>query len=210
MTEGAHGKKQADSHGKSVEVLREELKGRDIDVLTRHSGAVPDGEFCSITYWGSELRVMFHGFRVVDGTTGDSVDEKTEQLIIHYLHTADGTEEGSGWVSLAELPDGAFYRQAYQGYTGDHLALELQNDLEELERACREIGGKPEELGDVSYSFRALPRLSLLMVYWRGDDEFPPSAQVHFSDTASHYLPTDICASLGRNLVERLLERRHG
>jgi hypothetical protein len=212
VTEKAPGGRQADSHGKAVAVLRRELKERDIAVLIRHSGAGPgdDGSFCSIAYWGRELYVMFHDFSVVDGATGDAVDEKTEQLIIHYLHTADGTEEGPGWVSLAELPDGAFYRQAYQGYSGDHLALELQNDLDRLEVVCLEVGGKPESFGDLSYSFRVLPRLSLLMVYWRGDDEFPPSAQVHFSDTACHYLPTDICASLGRNLVDRLLEIRQG
>jgi len=200
---------QAASHGKAVTVLREELVRRDPVLLARNTGARMKDERCFlVTCWDRELSVSFPDFTVVDAENGGPVDERTAQLVIHYFYTADGTEGGGKWVSLAELPDGAFYRQAYQGYSGNHLAMELQNDLKTLQRASVEIGGKPEEFGDLSYSFTVLPCLSLLLVYWRGDEEFPPSAQVLFSDSASHYLPTDICAALGRQLVDRLLEAR--
>jgi hypothetical protein len=209
--DGASQSDQAASRGKSVDVLRRELRNRDPAVLARNTGAqLGDGDEGSfhITYWDRTLRVGFPEFMVEDAETGAPVDEKTEQLIIHYFHTADGAGGKDAWVSLAELPDGAFYRHAYQGYSGDHLALELQNDLEFLQKVSLEMSGKPEAFGDVSYSFRVLPRLFLLVVYWKGDEEFPPSAQVLFSDTARHYLPTDICAYLGRLLVDRLLDTR--
>jgi hypothetical protein len=202
---------QPSSHGKSVDLLRNELRPRDPAMLARNTGAqLEDGdeESLLITYWDRTLRIGVPEFTISDAERGVPVDEKTDQLIIHYFHTADGTGGKDTWVSLAELPDGAFYRMAYQGYSGDYLALELQNDLACLHKVSLEIGGRPEAFGDVSYSFRVLPRLSLLVVYWKGDEEFPPSAQVLFSDTARHYLPTDICAYLGRLLVDRLLDAR--
>jgi hypothetical protein len=211
--DGASQNDQAASHGKPVDVLREELRYRDPAALARNAGARLEGGDTGhilISYWGRGLTVGLPDFRVQDAETDGPVDEKTERLIVHYLHTADGTEFTDTWVSLAELPDGAFYRQAYQGYTGDYLALNIQNDLSTLQRVSHRLGGKGEEFGDFSCSFRVLPRLSLLVVYWRGDDEFPPTAQIHFSDTARHYLPTDICAYLGRLLVERLLDFREG
>jgi len=211
--DGASQSNQAASHGKPVDVLREELRHRGPAALARNAGARLEGGdtgYFLITYWGRELKVGFPDFTVRDAETDNPVDEKTERLIVHYLHTADGTECTDAWVSLAELPDGAFYRQAYQGYTGDFLALNIRNDLKTLQRVSHTLGGKGEEFGDFSRSFSVLPRLSLLVVYWKGDDEFPPSAQIHFSDTARHYLPTDICAYLGRLLVERLLDAREG
>lgn len=202
---------QADSHGRDLGSLRADLKNRNPDRLTEYTGAQSEkdaGRSFFITYWDSELTVSFPDFKVTHAQTGSVVDEGVETVLIHYFHTADGTEKGDGWVSLAELPDGAFYRNAYQGYSGDHLALKIQNDLELLKNLGQRLGGKLEEFGDLSFSFYVLPRIDLLVVYHRGDDEFPPSAQVLFSGSASHYLPTDIYAYLGRHLVVRILEAR--
>jgi hypothetical protein len=198
---------QADSHGKNVQWLRAGLKNREPEELARLSGAVlkenAEGtRYLQLDYWERKISIGLPDF-VVAG-----VDEETEALILHYLHTADGTERGGRWLSLAELPDGAFYRQAYQGYSGDKLAFELQNDMEALQRAAVQLSGKEEEFGDLSFSFDVLPRMSLLLVYHYGDDEFPAAAQVLFSDSTSHCLPTDICAYLGRLLVDRILESR--
>jgi len=203
--------RQADSHGRDLESLRTDLKNRDPNQLVVYTGArhveEEDSSF-SIAYWDMELKVSFPDFTVVHADTGLKVDEKVEIVLIHYIHTADGTEKGEKWVSLADLPDGAFYRNAYQGYSGDHLASIVQNNLDSLNKACRKLSGKSENYGDLSYSFHVLPRIDLLLVYHRGDDEFPPSAQVLFSSSASHYLPTDIYAYLGRHLVVRVLEAR--
>jgi hypothetical protein len=203
---------QAESHGKDVGVLREELRVRSPEEVARRAGArlcrEDDSTSLSLPYWDREVLVGFPGITVRYGDSGREVDDKTEQLIVHYLHTADGSAGSGTWVSLAELPDGSFYRNAYQGYSGDHLALMLEDDLDSLRRAAVSLGGRPEGFGDLSFSFEPLPRLSLLLVYWRSDEEFPPSSQVHFSDSASHCLPTDLCASLGRLLVDKLLAAR--
>jgi hypothetical protein len=181
-----------------------------VELVAQSAGArvvvVDDSISLVISYWGQELVVRFPDITMIHGDGATAVDQKTEQLMVHYLHTADGTEGSGKWVSLAELPDGSFYRNAYQGYSGDHLALKIGDDLDYLKSAAITLGGNPENYGDLSYSFKPLPRLCLLLVYWRRDDEFPPSAQVHFSDSAPHCLPTDMCASLGRLLVDRLLE----
>lgn len=203
--------RQANSHGRDIESLRADLKNRDPHQLAEYAGAryVEEEEgFLFIVYWDMQLKISFPDFTVVHADTGVRIDERVETVLIHYVHTADGTVKGEKWVSLADLPDGSFYRNAYQGYSGDYLASIVQNNLESLKNACRGLGGKPQSYGDISYSFYVLPRIDLLLVYHRGDDEFPPSAQVLFSSSASHYLPTDIYAYLGRHLVVRILEAR--
>jgi hypothetical protein len=47
--------------------------------------------------------------------------------------------------------------------------------------------------------------MSLLVVFWAGDDELPPAYQVLFDASASHHLPTDACAIAGSMLVRQLI-----
>ena len=61
-------------------------------------------------------------------------------------------------------------------------------------------------MGDASYGFRALPQVWLAAVLWLGDDEFPASARMLFDETSSHYLATDLLATLGRWIVVRMLK----
>jgi hypothetical protein len=51
-----------------------------------------------------------------------------------------------------------------------------------------------------------LPRLSILVAYWSGDEDFPTSVQVLFESSTPHYLPTDVCAYLGSSLTRMLLK----
>jgi hypothetical protein len=201
---------QAKSHGRDLASLRAELRNRDPRQIAEQAGArfFERESALYMSFWGVELRVDFPEFTVSHGETRERTDDATEKVIIHYFHTADGSERGDDWVSLADLPNGSFYRHAYQGYSGDYLASLVQNDLDSLAHACRELGGRPESFGDLAYSFHVLPRIDLLLVYHRGDDEFPPSAQALFSSSASHFLPTDLYAHLGRQLVLKILEVR--
>lgn len=44
------------------------------------------------------------------------------------------------------------------------------------------LNGIPKKYGDVSYEFQFLEGLRLCFVLWAGDEEFPSSAQILFSD----------------------------
>jgi len=127
-------------------------------------------------------------------------------LLLYYLSLADGSAPSGTWISFRELPDGWLYHQAFQGYSGDVLARELGNDIGAFATAAVALGGAPLGLGDCGYGFTCLPRVKLALVYWRGDEEFAPRAQVLFDASASHYLTTDGLAGLGSHLISRLLK----
>jgi len=98
-----------------------------------------------------------------------------------------------------------FYHRAFQSYTGKELVKVFKNDLEMVRCVAKRLGGHKESFGDLSFSFRVLPRVSLMLVYWRGDEEFSPSAKILFDSSVSHHLPTDVCAILGKTLTSRAL-----
>ena len=53
--------------------------------------------------------------RTDDGTVPPSI---MQSLILTYLYMSDGTPPIDRWVGFRELPNGLFYAQAFQGYTG--------------------------------------------------------------------------------------------
>ncbi len=167
-----------------------------------------DGNFRLPFFW-QEYVVSVQDFGVRRVDTGQEVSSFTRSLILTYLATADGTTPSSRWIGFRELPDGMFYVQAFQGYTGGRLVRELEGGVEALRRAAQSLDGETLDLGDVGYVFPVLPRVHLGVVYWQGDDEFPSQARVLFEDTAAHYMPTDGLAILGSQLVGRLLKAAH-
>jgi hypothetical protein len=164
-----------------------------------------DGSFRLAFFW-QEYVISGDDFTVRRADTGEEPSSFTQGLILTYLATADGTTPSGRWIGLRELPDGMFYAQAFQGYSGNRLVRELQGGIETFRCAAETLDGEPLAIGDAGYVFTILPRVRLAVVYWRGDEEFPSQVQVLFEDTTAHYLPTDGLAILGSQLVGRILK----
>ena len=73
------------------------------------------------------------------------------------------------------------------------------------EEAAHKLDGMKLGYGDAAFAFHVLPRVPLAVIYWRGDEDFPANCQILFDASASHYLPTDLCAILGSMLTRKLL-----
>ncbi len=139
---------------------------------------------------------------------GEPAHAEEEAMLLDYLRNADGAEPAGRWLGFRELPHGHFYFRAFQGYTGDELVRRL--DSAGLRKAAERAGGKPVPLGDLGYEFRPLPLIPIAVVWWEGDEEFPPKASLLFDANAVRYLPTEGLAILGRLLCRRLIKLAEG
>jgi hypothetical protein len=197
----------AESFAPVLADLRAGLQARDPIQIARLSGVEWDAgrrEF-SFLLLDEAFRMPWADL-VAYPKDGDQPCSSTLQgLFLYYLCIADGAPPAQRWVSFRELPEGWLYHQAFQGYTGNVLAHELDNNLCRFAAAAGAIGGREVELGDSGFEFQALPRIKLALVYWLGDDEFPPQAQMLFDAAAGNYLTIDGLAGLGSHLVHRLL-----
>lgn len=175
--------------------------------LVMYSGCEEDadGNF-RLTFFWQEYVISGDDFTVRRADTGKEPSSFTKSLILTYLVTADGTTPSDRWIGFRELPDGMFYAQAFQSYTGARLVRELAGGIEAFRRAAESLGGEPFEFGDAGFSFSVFPRVRLGLTYWEGDDEFPSQARVLFEDSAANYMSTDGLAVLGSQLVGRILK----
>lgn len=203
-----------------VEQLRKEMLGADPVLLASRTASryeavdSKEGAFF-LPVWGQSVKLSFPEFFAVDQGSGDELPMMTQALLVYYFHTADGAPFAGRWISFSELPDGRFYNQAFHGYTGQVIARTFKDDIEDLVLAAGTLPRADEPslapgIGGRSFSFQALPRVPLLLVYWQGDEDFPSSYQLLFDAAIIHYLPTDVCAILGSTLTRKLTTRRNG
>ena len=189
-----------------VATLRTELAQRDTAVLAQTCGAkLKDGRL-QLDVWQTAVTIDSTEFIARFAETGVALDPLTQALIAYYLHSSDGTPPANSWIAFTELPDGRFYTQAFQGYTGQELARHFGDEVGQFEETAVALGGMANVLGDAAFRFRALPRVPVLVVCWQGDEDFPPSYKILFDAHTPHYLPTDACAILGNMLTKRLLQ----
>ena len=190
--------------------LRKSIALIDPDLLAFNTSAAYEqfspahGTFL-FNYWGKPISISYPELIVQEPGTQKNASEMTQAIILYYLQTADGTPLQGNWISFAELEDGRFYNQAFQGYTGQEISRFFQNDQGRFSSAALKLGGEASSSFPAAYAFLALPRVPLLINFWAGDEDFPSSCQVLFDGSASHYLPTDAYAILGSTLTRQLI-----
>ncbi len=163
-----------------------------------------------LPYWGAEITLTFPELTGRDGRTGKLLSTLDQALLAYYFTLSDGTPHREEWISFSELPNGKFYAQAYQGYTGARLTRVFGCDDNGFIHTAEMLKGQAPNLtsplGDIAYRFSVLPHVSTLAVCWFGDEEFPPSYRILFDATVSHHLSTDACAIVGSMLTRRLIK----
>jgi hypothetical protein len=201
--------------------LRREVQQIDPELLARNTAsklqrwADETIEF-HLEMWERPVRLTYpalEAFTLESGVPGNREPEDPaalplidQAMLLYYFSSADGLPLSGRWISFAELPDGRFYNQAFQGYTGLALRGHFGDQGERFSAAAQHLDGIPYPLGSAAFAFQALPRAPLMAIFWEGDEDFPPSYQVLFDGAANHYLPTDAYAILGSTLTRRLIK----
>jgi hypothetical protein len=190
-----------------VKEAQEKLRASDRAVVAERSGATLDRDDNLRVEFLRREYVIDHAEWTVKRADDGAVPPSILQcLILTYLYMSDGTSPLDRWVGFRELPNGLFYAQAFQGYTGAALVRDLNGDVAAFNQASEKLQGMALPIGDAGYSFQVLPRLKLAVVMWAGDDEFPAQAQVLFQETAPHYLITDGLAIVGSLLIGQIVK----
>lgn len=186
--------------------LRAGLSQQDLVELARRCGAELADGCLRMPYWEQLVIIDPADFVARDHLRGVALDQLQQAVIAYYLFTCDGTPPAHAWIAFSELPDGRFYAQAFQGYTGAVLARELGEDVARFAGAAGASGGRQLPFADAAFRFQILPNVPILVACWLGDEDFPSSYKILFDANTAHHMPTDGCAILGSMLTRRLLQ----
>ena len=109
-------------------------------------------------------------------------------LSLLYMANARAVPLANRWVPYRELKDGRFYAKSFEDTVEERLCGRFGDDIEALRAACESLGGREVEQGDLGMVLDTFPRLPLLFIVWRGDEEFPPNARILFDASATSCL----------------------
>ncbi|RJX30020.1 MAG: DUF3786 domain-containing protein [Desulfarculus sp.] len=124
--------------------------------------------------------------------------------LLHYVLGGGGPEPSGEWVPLRDLPGGADWGRFFEhrcekelkkvidGYTG------LMEDLVDI------FAGRPAPAAfdsDIAVVIRPLPKLPVLLCYWKAEDGMDSSLHLFFDRTAEDNLRIESIYTLGVGLT---------
>ena len=86
------------------------------------------------------------------------------------------------WKTFREMPWGEMYHKPYSGRVLSRAAYGFGFKLGKFAAACEKLGAKKLSHGDAGYEFEFFGPFRMQILLWAGDDEFPPNAQVLYTD----------------------------
>lgn len=112
---------------------------------------------------------------------------------------------GTGkYKTYREMPWGEVYLRQFDGRCIKRLAFSYGNRIEDFRAILSHIHGIPLENGDAAYEVEIYPGYRIQMILWEGDEEFPPSSQILFSDNFPVSFQAEDMAVMGDVLIGSL------
>ena len=110
----------------------------------------------------------------------DAINAKI--LVLRYFLDGSFTPASGRFLSYRDFPWGEVYIQQFSGRCLNRFAFTFSKRTSDLKRAMECVGAVPIPEGDFGYQLEFMDGLFLRFSLWLADDEFPPSAQILFSD----------------------------
>ena len=142
-----------------------------------------DNTFTVIMY-GDTYRISWpDGGLACDNENAIAMVKKSGHiLLLRFLITGKTLPTTGKYKTFRELPWGEVYLTPFNGRCIARLAYTYNFKREQFKKACEELGGRPLSHSDAGYSFDFIGDYNLHIYLWGGDEEFPPNAQIEFSD----------------------------
>ena len=142
------------------------------------------------------------------GGSASGITPYEEILLIRYLLEGKFVPASGEMLAYKDMPWGTVYLAQFHMRVVSRFANEFGGSPERLKAAVGGIEGlNYEEISgaDVGYRLEFLDGLFISILIWAGDDEFPGSAQVLFSDNFKYAFTAEDIAVVGDVLLARLL-----
>jgi len=124
--------------------------------------------------------------------------------LLNYVISCAGKEVTGNWVTMRELKDGATWAGLFGQRCEKPLKQVADNYTDLFEHMIQIFNAKraPNAFdSDVAVILHPLPRIPMLICYWKPDDDMDSSLNVFFDDTAEENLGTDSLYRIATGMV---------
>ena len=176
---------QIENHKEEVPFAYYEEKFRELDpveVTGRLTDVKWDGKEFTVTMLCRAFALSHpqYSIRALDG--GAIPPLPTQTFLLRYLLECRDAAWQGGWKTFREMPWGELYIKPYTGRVLTRAAFTFGTRLKAYRTAAEKMGAVAVDHGDAGYQFFLIGPYQMQILVWEGDDEFPPNAQVLYSD----------------------------
>jgi len=165
-----------------------------------------EGVGIQIRFLNRPVLVWWPEIRILDKEKGEELPLQQQILILHYLNGLKQIMPEGQWLSFQEIPDGRFYMDAFVRRAKEPLVRTFGNDPGDLILLAKAMFGAVEaDKGDASVIVEALPHIPVMLIIWKGDEEFPPDGSILFDSTIKELLSAEDIAWLAGMVVYPLV-----
>lgn len=154
-------------------------KADKAEIAGRLGIPVENGIF-SVTLMGKTYTVTENA-EITDGQ-GNAPALPMQTFLLRYLLEGKNVSALGNWKTFREMPWGELYIKPYTGRVLTRAAFTFGTRVEAYRKAAEKMGATPVNHGDAGFEFSLIGDYKIRLLVWAGDEEFPPSAQVLYSD----------------------------
>ncbi len=192
-------------YGVPFETYREIYAGSDPQALSEACGVPFDSETrqFSIRLLGQEYRISHPDFEVSCPGQAEAAyaplltEDAARILVIRYLTFGKKALFMGTFRPYSEMPWGNVYERNFQGRCIQRLAFTFGRCMDKFHRAMERLGAESIPSSGAAYEIAFLDDLRLRLTVWEADEEFPPSAQILFSDNFPYAFSGEDMAYVG-------------
>ena len=175
---------QIENHKEEVPFAHYEERFRQLDAAeaAARTGVKWDGIEFYVNLLGREFAISHPVFSIRAVDNGPIPPLPTQTFLLRWLLEGKKTVWNGTWKTFREMPWGEMYIQPYTGRVLTRAAYTFSFKLAAFCAACERMGAVKLPHGDAGYRFELLPGFFIQILIWQGDEEFPPNAQVIYSD----------------------------
>ena len=156
----------------------EKFKGLDpADVVARLPFVAFDGAAFRLTLLGTEYTITWPEYTIAPVPA-----LPVQTFLLRRLLEGTNKVWLGTWKTFREMPWGEMYNTPYTGRVLTRAAFTFGFKLGKFAAACEKLGGRKLSHGDEGYEFDFFGPFKMQILMWEPDDEFPPSAQVLYTE----------------------------
>lgn len=125
-------------------------------------------------------------------------------LLLRYLVDGWAAMPGGRYLTYREFPWGEVYLRQFTGRCVNRFAFSYGGKPELLARIMGKLPARPLSRSDCGWEVELMPHLAIRFLLWLGDEEFPPSAQILFSDNFRYAFTAEDLANAGDIVLNRM------
>ncbi len=180
--------------------LKPQVADMDLASSAERLGASFSGDALAIKCLGKDFYVDSHG----KVTSDIHVHGWITVPILNYVLSSSGKPVSGNWVPFRELKNGAVWAGLFGQRCEKPLKRVADAHTDLFEHMIQVFNAKPAPNAfdsDIAVVLHPLPRLPMLICYWKPDGDLDSSVNVFFDDTAEENLIIDSIYRIAAGLV---------